>query len=320
MKIKHLYLIIILFLIFCFGQKLVQREYQEYVKNIKNNEIIDFSETNNYQNKINTIAEIKNFTSEENIINVTVNKPTPLSYKTKQEILNLRKKYVKESIFNIQDYEPSEEVFGEIQDNKPWISTKECKYKSTGKADIDGPSEESRFINNPTLLVSVDYVFWGYPCEELEAGKSNGKGMPHTITYNKEKNEITAIYKNLRFCTPSNKIWYEFGGLNARDLGYNYMSVDKEKSNFNFKFIEDINATNSPIRFQDLIHVGGACRHESGCNNSSPNQPALSFLYPCGEKFMPDREIYIKLWREKPTSVKDKADITEKIIIQRTWE
>ena len=42
-----------------------------------------------------------------------------LSYKTKEEILNLRKNYVNNSIFASKNYKPSEELFGQIVDGKP---------------------------------------------------------------------------------------------------------------------------------------------------------------------------------------------------------
>lgn len=48
--------------------------------------------------------------------NIYVAQPIPLSYKSKQEIYNIRKNAVKKSIFNYDYYEPSNEVFGQIED------------------------------------------------------------------------------------------------------------------------------------------------------------------------------------------------------------
>lgn len=339
MKKVSILSVLIYFLIICLFFKIAQEKYQDYVENMKKNttnssstEIdftknnsytidADFTEENNTKNKTVQNIKIKNYPTNQNIINVKVNKPTPLSYKTKKEIYNLRKKFVRESIFDIPNYEPSNEVYGGIEDKKPWISTKSCRYKEPRIGDIEGPSEESRFINNPTILVALEYPFWGYDCDEMKEGKSNDQELPHTVSYDKEKNEITVIYNSFRYCNLTENRWHTFNGLNARDLGYRYIYVDKEKSNFSFPFKEDINVTNSVIEFQDLLHVGGACLHENGCNNGSPKQPPLNFRNPCyGKNYTPNRVMYIKLWREKPASPKDKADIVQKIIIEKVWE
>ena len=47
---------------------------------------------------------------------IYIAQPIPLSYKSKQEIYNIRKNAVKKSIFNYDYYEPSNEVFGQIED------------------------------------------------------------------------------------------------------------------------------------------------------------------------------------------------------------
>ena len=231
---------------------------------------------------------------------------------------------MRNSIFANPNYEPSESVFGQIVDNKPWVSMKLCKYDATGKADIEGPSEETRFINNPALLIAPEYAFYGHSCEDKALGKGgNRKEVPISITYDKNENEITVTYKHLVYCIPKGwNAWFSLKGLNARDLGYKYVYIDKEKSTFNFYFKEKVNASNTVVELRDFIHLGGSCSHESGCNNGSPNQPPLNIVYPCvGEngKSVKDKIIYIKLWKEKPSSPQQKADIVEKLVIQKSW-
>ena len=261
---------------------------------------------------------------ESSIINIPVNRPVPLSYKTKQEVLDLRKHFVDKSIFKDPNYEPSEEVFGQIEDNKPWVSIKECKYKSTNQADIEGQSEESRFINNPALLVAVDYGFYGSSCEKyLERHIPYPKETPESISYDKSKNEITVVYEELPYCNAKGKTWYILKGLNARDLGYKYGYVDMNKTNFKMHFTEKDNISNSIVEFVDFIHTGGSCGVPGGCNNASPDTPPLNFRHLCGgknDRLGKNRTIYIKLWKNKPSSPLQEADINEKIIILKSWE
>ena len=271
-------------------------------------------------NKTEDIQQEENL--NPNAIKIPFKQPSALSYTTKKDIYEIRKKAVANSIFATPDYQPSEEVFGKIVDYRPWVSMKMCQYESTGKSDIEGPSEEGRFIENPALLVAPEYGFYGYSCEEIQK-RGQRKEVPLYMLYDKEKNELSIVYKHLVFCNPKkHPAWFTLNGLNARDLGYKYVFVDKAKSTFNFQFVEDYNASQFPYEFLNYIHLGHSCKHESGCNNGSPNQPQINFRYPCtgsNGKFQKNKMIYLKLWKNYPKSVGDKADIIVKIIIQDSW-
>lgn len=286
-----------------------------------NNNLAETNENNpdvNYNDAETQAEEITN----PNIIKIPFNQPSALSFTTKKDVYEIRKKAVANSIFATPDYQPSEEVFGKIVDYKPWVSMKQCQYESTGVSDIDGPSEEGRFIENPALLVAPEYGFYGYSCEELQK-RSQREEIPLYMLYDKENNELSIVYKHLVFCNPKNHpAWFTLNGLNARDLGYKYVFVDKAKSTFNFHFVEDYNASQFPYEFLNYIHLGRSCKHELGCNNGSPNQPQINFRYPCvgkDGKFQKNKMIYLKLWKNYPKSVGDKADIIVKIIIQNSW-
>ena len=268
------------------------------------------------QKRIERQRQIEN--KEVKKVYININKPSELSFKSKEEIYNLRKKYVSQSIFNLPNYEPSEEVFGQIESGKPWVSMKQCKYKDTYLADVQGSSEESRYINNPELLVGVDYAFYDSYCGERRT-EEIPYSTPINMIYDVEKNTVEATFVSLPFCNQENKTWYAFKGLNARDLGYKYAYIDKEQSTFDVNFAEETNASNSIVEFQDFIHVGGSCGHESGCNNVSPNQPPLNFYYSCEDfkGYNENRIIYIKLWKDMPNSPADKADITQIIRFKR---
>ena len=257
----------------------------------------------------------------ERHIKIPFKEPSNLNYKSKEEIYDIRKNAVDNSIFKNPNYYPSNEVFGQIESNKPWNSMRQCLYKETKTSDIIGPSEEDRYISNPELLVAIEYGFYGHYCEDRTSYELK-YSKPESIIYNKEENEIEIIYGGLPYCTIGENTWYSFKGLNANDLGYKYAYIDKEKSTFNLNFVESQNISNSIVEFQDFIHLGSSCGHTSGCNNASPDQPALNFFYPCtGEhkEILKDQTIYIKLWKTKPNSPQDKSDITEKIVIKKVW-
>ncbi len=247
--------------------------------------------------------------------NIKVEQPIPLSYKSKQEIYNLRKNAVKKSIFNSGNYEPSEEVFGQIEDRKPWISMNSCMLNDNLKSIITGASEESRFILNPSALVQINFPFSNW-CEQ-------GQYKPHltlkSIKYIRNENEIIVTYEKLNQETLSNNSYFSFCGINARDLGYKYAFVDTQKSTYNLQFVNTINISKNVAEFQDFLHKGGSCGHESGCNNASPSQPMLDFenSHKPNTPYEYNKEIYIKLWKNKPLSPSDKPDIVERIIIEK---
>ncbi len=250
--------------------------------------------------------------------NLGVNPIVYLSGKSKAEIYRLRKKFVAQSIFANANYQPSEEVFGGIVDGKPWIDANPCTIGSTGLQGTNKESEESRFISNPNMLVAIEYPFnfsnyksqsW---CEESET-----KLIPLEIRYLKEKNEIIVVYNYLPFMAPvGNKWFYVFNGINARDFGYKYAYVDNSKSTYKPHYKDPVNISNSVIEFQNFIHLGGACGHEGGCNNGSPRQTFLEFQDNFTEYKYKYREIYIKLWKNRPASTNSPADITERIILK----
>ena len=243
--------------------------------------------------------------------------PIPLSGKSKKEIYDIRKEYVKSSIFANQDYEPSEEVFGQIESGKPWISSNVCKNPKTHSMRISGRSEESRFIVNPNVLVALEYPFSfsNYPNEEWCADDTINM-LPEILEYDGYKKEIKVYYRRLPFPTNDGFSFYQFNGINARDLGYRYAYVDMAKSSFKPVFTDSDNIGTRAVEFQNFIHLGGSCGVEGGCNNGSPRQSYLEFKQAETDYSYSNGEIYIKLWRNEPSSVKNDADLVEKIIIR----
>ncbi len=255
-------------------------------------------------------------TIPSDIKEVPVNPPVALSGKSKSEVYNIRKHYVKSSVFAKSGYEPSEQVFGSIESGKPWISANVCAEPQTGLLGISGPSEESRFINNPTMLVAIEYPFIVHYTDADNCSSSRAELIPRTIVYSPSKKEIIVEYFHLPFTTNKNASFYSFNGLNAVDMGYKYAYIDKSKSTYPVDFINSDNLSNSVHEFQNYLHVGGSCGRNGGCNNGSPRQGFAEFKSNATEYNYKNREIYIKLWKSHPNSPNDPADIVERIILK----
>lgn len=236
---------------------------------------------------------------------IPVNQPTAYSGRTQESILNERKKYVSQ-VFNLPNYNPSENIFGSIVDGKPWISLQGayCNGLETKKGRTSGPSEESVFMNNPLALVMVEMPYYGYvqpnSCSPIT------KFLPTKITVT--KNSINIYYNISEFqnvvVNEQGKKYaiYYLKPINAKDFGYEWGYVAKRK-NLGFSHNNAINQ--SPYNFKDFIHCGGACDIEGGCNNGSPNQPQLGF--GLDNKYPAYMQIY--LWKEKPDHWYSDADM-----------
>lgn len=291
---------------------------------IFNNQISNiFSSKGKTQQEVSTVVDFRNKPKsyspmKYNGIYVTgINCAVPLSGKTKEEIYALRKRYVEDSLFANQNYEPSDEVYGQIESGKPWISQNVCKDTETHTMRTSGISEEARFIVNPNILVALEYPFSysNYPSEEWCADNTVNM-VSDGFLYDGDKNEIKVYYKRLPFPTNDDFSFYQFNGLNARDLGYRYAYVDMTKSSFKPVFTDSDNIGNRVIEFQNFLHTGGSCGVDGGCNNGSPRQSYLEFKQASTNYSDSDGVIYIKLWKRYPLSVDSPADIIEKIIIR----
>ena len=250
-----------------------------------------------------------------NYVNIKVNYPISLSYLTKQRIYNIRKQYISESIFENKYYEPSEYVFGQIEDKKPWLSIYLCEDEDAKEHSINGPSEESRFILNPTVLVALEYPFYITGSDYEWCHSNEAIMLPKSVSYSGKNNEISVTYTSLPIVIQNNS-FYQFNGINAKDLGYKYFYIDKEKSTYIPEFTSANNPSTNIQEFNNFIHLGSSCRHPGGCNNGSPRQPSLEFQYKSEKYTRHNAVIYLKLWKERPESADSVSDINEKIIIE----
>lgn len=251
-----------------------------------------------------------------------VNPTSSYNYYSKRDIYNLRKRYVQTSLFAKENYEPNENVFGSIADNKPWLNLNPCSklnYNGDSHESIEGDSRLSTQINNPNALVGLNLVVspWEYDINTEFCNTELGHFIPTSLNYNKKENLIIATYK-----VPSNYAEYraklnnttygypiQLSGINALDFGYNYVYA-LETNGINMMYPESSNMTSDVQIFRNYIHLGGSCRYAGGCNNISPLQNNLMFYVTR----LP-ADITLKLWKKEPLNKNIKADFYYKIII-----
>lgn len=238
---------------------------------------------------------------------------------SKSEMYDIRKTYVKTSIFYTSDYVPDEEVFGRIEDGKPWWHIDPCSRD--GGDNVTGISSLSRFINSPDILVPVYFSFnLSYRDDVKEYCDGNfARTVPKEAFYNPSYNMITVKYPMSKYVT-NHRVNHYYGqkgilyplvlsGLNARDFGYDYVYINKK---YNIGMVnEENNASKHVHKFLDFIHVGGSCKHPDGCNNHSPYQGEIEFVITS----IP-AEMTLKLWKKEPFSKDLPADINYRIIFE----
>lgn len=237
---------------------------------------------------------------------IPINPMSELNYKTKEEIYKIRKSFVEKTIFKNRRYSPSEEVFGQIEDKKPWLGIEALTCYGKGPNAHKGLSEESRYINNPTMLIGLDRVSFDEKSKNLCSPVDYL--MPTKLNYSKDENTIKIVFE---VSTYRGDLGTEFllKGLNAKDLGYSYAFADKVE---NLVFLQpDKNISTNVHKFKDFIHLGQACGVSGGCNNGSPFQKELNFTvmkYPAS--------IHFRLWKKQPKNIDSKEDINYLIILK----
>lgn len=269
--------------------------------------------------KDNNILKIQDYSSFQTL---KINPASEYDYLSKQQIFNIRKQHVKNSLFDKENYEPNSAVFGSIVDKKPWWGSIKCNqlnYKGDYHENIQGPSKVSVQMNNPNALVglSMPYIPWDIGTNKEFCTSDYSTFSPISLQYDEKDKLIIAKYyltKNfLKLRTKVNNRYTRYliqlSGLNARDFGYDYMYIFDTK---NIKMYSDYNnATKDISTFRDYIHQGGSCKYKDGCNNISPMQNDLIFSI----KGLP-AEINIKLWKKKPINKYVQADMYYKIIFE----
>ncbi len=269
------------------------------------------------------IAKINSYIGNYKTENILpINPPQEYNGFTKQQIYDIRKNFVKKSIFNTPQYSPNDEIFGRIVDGKPWWGINQIVCSPYKQKDFDrttGISAVSKYINNPNMLIQVMFPF-NYNLEYDRIGYCSSeysKTIPYQLVYLKKENLIIAKYKldkrvlksYLNWNGEKRKYFLNIVGLNAKDFGYNYAYAYNLK---NMHMTEKNNLSNKLTSFLDFIHLGGSCKHPQGCNNLSPYQANLDFELD----YLP-AEMTIKLWKKKPMNNYTKADFYYRLVFEK---
>jgi len=228
-----------------------------------------------------------------------------LNFKSREEIFALRKGFVQEHPDLVRSvYEPSE-PFAAIESSRPWWGTVGLDHYWVGPRSIEGPSDQSRFLANPFLLVALreHYALANVLPPDVDAPRL----LPDKIEWNAAAATATARYA----VRPYFDFLSRYGGYewileliayNARDFGYDYIAVDREGS----RGVDWQSPTGKPLKIVQMIHCGGSCGYPGGCNNMSPT-PSANMLVKI--KDLP-ATLRVKLWREKADFADEKADMT----------
>ena len=266
-----------------------------------------------------------NFSPNMLMTSFQIQEPEEYDYKTRDEVFATRLKQIQmyqngaRKMYNedfIKLYSPSDKVFAGVQDNAPWWGLKGLACRGTTNTTL-GLSDESRFINNPMLLVAID-TNWAWEvrnwvCDDIYPKPT----MLHLVPALKK---FTAYYNISDFDRAINehvviddskkeemKYFYMLSGLNARDFGFEYGYVPQYK---NIQFKHKNNISTDTYQFRNYIHRAGSCKVEGGCNNGSPFQDQLVFKitqYPA--------EITVHLYKQQPESKTKEPDAIFELII-----
>ena len=268
-----------------------------------------------YDNSRNT-PEINIYPAYRREVDIPMTPERALSGMTKEEILNIRYKEMRTSpVFSRMRYTPDSYVF-QIDDGLPWIS----KYgqmhwsEATEKEKTEGITRDSTGIMNPELLYYVSVIdFYKKDEDEGKYLYNTFNFLPYRVTYTPNNKTITAYIRNERN-ENGDYLPINLCDSNAHDLGYHYAYMD---SYSNLGFYKKDQYKNNYLKsgIKDITGYfmhGTACGIPGGCNNYAPYWQYYNKFYL---KDLP-ASFNIKLWRNRPLSTEDDADINFRMVFE----
>jgi hypothetical protein len=205
-------------------------------------------------------------------------------------------------------YAPISPVFGQIESGAPWWGIHGIFFFGPGQRSISGPSEESRFLMNPLLLVGLvedrAFITQEYP-DDSKTYYPRLRSLsiaPATRTID-ARYEVGGYLEYLRLIGQDvdGRPQFSLAAYNARDFGYNFLAIDTLRS----RGAMTPNAATVVVPNLHFIHRGGSCGYPGGCNNMSPHQPEINFYV----RSIPVT-VVVKLWNAAPSSPQQDADAT----------
>lgn len=218
-------------------------------------------------------------------MSIQLNLPVEFNYKTREAILNMRKREVAKypMLLKSPDYTPSHPIFGAIEDGKPWWGLAGAGAFDSGPRSMLGFAEESRFVMNPFLLVAANPNATGIWNPALMTEKQMKDPafpffwMPESLAIDPQRAVGTVKYKISEYQKqiaqtgmlrgPVRVNRFSLVAYNARDFGLNYIYFNQGKS-IN---VTNDNPTSEAVFIRQFIHCGGTCGCPGTCcNNMSP--------------------------------------------------
>lgn len=238
---------------------------------------------------------------------VPVNPMLELDFLSRKEVLKIREQAVTAVPQLLGGpYEPSLEVFGQIEDGKAWWGIEGIYYYGPGQQSIAGMSEESRFLANPFLPVGLCEPHC-YVVKETSAPNQPFPPRLVDLTWHPDR-RVTATYDVQPFLQALRRLRAPGAetprlvlvAYNARDFGYSWLAIDTSASSR----VRWHGTPDKPAQIRQFLHCGHSCGYPGGGNNMSPYQPELEFSFA-----EPPARAVIRLWRGQPTAVTDLPDL-----------
>lgn len=258
----------------------------------------------------------------EGVVEVPIRSTKEYDFLTQEQVFDSRIAAVLEHRELLSsNYHPSVAPFGQIEDGLPWWGVQGQFHYWKGEQSIVGDSEESRFIENPFLLVAPDVWF---PYAHLDKHKIGEEQLrdpdfpwypePSKLVWSPAERWARVTYQVSEFArrrrpylkrtVPDHKFVISVGSAyNARDFGFDWIYVDLENSK---NFMVTPEKSRQHRRNVHFIHRGGSCGYPGGCNNMSPFTPYWDDFWT---EALP-AELTVRLWRKPPTRKGASADMT----------
>jgi hypothetical protein len=239
------------------------------------------------------------------VVSIPIRPFADFGFMSRSDFLALRTKAVlAEPGLAAPSYAPGE-PFAQVVGGKPWWGLDGLDHYWVGKKSIEGLSLASRFVLNPYLLVGLREPY--ALCNVLSAGESSPRLLPDALEWNAAYAEATARYHARPYFDflsrfPGYDRELDLAAYNAKDFGYHYIWVDRERS----KNVEWLSKTGDPGVIPQFIHCGNSCGYPGGCNNMSPTPHSVMAVKITG---LP-ATIRVKLWKKRPDFSAETADMT----------
>ncbi len=250
-------------------------------------------------------------------IDIVIQSPANFNFQKRSLILGLRAREVlKHPELLKGKYAPSSQVFGQVEDGKPWWGTTGQAYFGAGQNSIVGPAEESRFVLNPFLLAGNQEIY-GLPKDRVSDSDARSKSYPifpepSRLRWYPKKGQAEVTYRVSSYISQVKSTFgysdYDMDGhfglemINARDLGLKYVYIPPQWA-YNITVESPMTG---PMLIPQFIHCGGSCGYPGGCNNMSP---ATAQLDGFNRLKLPAR-MTIMFWKNAPMTGKEPADMT----------